>query len=46
MEIIPVAQFPPMSRSGFPGALMLMVYVTYTYLGIKHQGAWAATSGT
>jgi F-type H+-transporting ATPase subunit a len=38
MEIIPIAQFPAMSLIGFPVALMLMVYGTYTYLGIKHQG--------
>lgn len=38
MEIIPVAQFPPMSQIAFPAALMLMVYGTYNYLGIKHQG--------
>jgi F-type H+-transporting ATPase subunit a len=38
MEIIPIAQFPAMSQIAFPAALMLMVYVTYTYLGIKHQG--------
>ena len=38
MEIIPVAQYPPMSQIAFPAALMLMVYGTYTYLGIKHQG--------
>jgi F-type H+-transporting ATPase subunit a len=38
MEIIPVAQFPAMSFIAFPTILMLMVYVTYTYLGIKHQG--------
>ena len=38
MEIIPVAQFPAMSRVAFPVALMLMVYITYTYVGIKHQG--------
>jgi F-type H+-transporting ATPase subunit a len=38
MEIIPVAQFPAMSFIAFPVVLMLMVYVTYTYLGIKHQG--------
>jgi F-type H+-transporting ATPase subunit a len=38
MEIIPVAQFPVTSVIAFPGALMLMVYVTYTFLGIKHQG--------
>ncbi len=38
MEIVPIAQFPPMALVAFPAALMLMVYVTYTYLGIKHQG--------
>ena len=38
MEIIPVAQFPAMSRIAFPVALMLMVYVTYTYQSIKRQG--------
>ena len=38
MEFIPIAQFPAMSLIGFPAALMLMVYGTYTYLGIKHQG--------
>jgi F-type H+-transporting ATPase subunit a len=38
MEIIPVAQFPPMSQIAFPAALMIMVYLTYTYQGIKNQG--------
>ena len=38
MEIIPVAQFPAASFFAFPVVLMLMVYVTYTYLGIKNQG--------
>jgi F-type H+-transporting ATPase subunit a len=38
MEIIPVAQFPAMSQIAFPAALMLMVYGTYTYQGIKNQG--------
>jgi F-type H+-transporting ATPase subunit a len=38
MEIIPIAQFPAMAFIAFPGVLMLMVYFTYTYLGIKHQG--------
>jgi F-type H+-transporting ATPase subunit a len=38
MEIVPIAAFPPMSMIAFPAALMLMVYGTYTYLGIKHQG--------
>ena len=38
MEIIPAAQFPAMSEIAFPLSLMLMVYGTYTVLGIKHQG--------
>jgi F-type H+-transporting ATPase subunit a len=38
MEIIPIAQFPAMSFFAFPFVLMLMVYGTYTYLGIKNQG--------
>lgn len=38
MEVVPGAQFPAMSRIAFPVGLMLMVYVTYTYLGIKNFG--------
>ncbi len=38
MEIIPVAQFPAMSEFAFPAALMIMVYGTYNYIGIKRQG--------
>ncbi len=38
MEIIPGAQFPAMSRFAFPAALMLMVYGTYNYIGIKTLG--------
>jgi F-type H+-transporting ATPase subunit a len=38
MEVIPVAQFPANSEFAFPVALMLMVYGTYNYLGIKNQG--------
>jgi F-type H+-transporting ATPase subunit a len=38
MEIIPIAQFPAMSFIAFPGILMVMVYITYNYVGIKHQG--------
>ncbi len=38
MEIIPVAQFPVTSSIAFPVSLMVMVYVTYTWVGIKHQG--------
>ena len=40
MEVIPFFQFPPMSRSGFPWALVLMVYLIYLYMGFKNQGAW------
>lgn len=38
MEIIPIAQFPVTSRIAYPVSLMLMVYITYTVVGIKHQG--------
>jgi F-type H+-transporting ATPase subunit a len=38
MEVIPVLQFPAMSQIAFPAALMLMVYGTYTVVGIKNQG--------
>jgi F-type H+-transporting ATPase subunit a len=38
MEIIPLAQFPVTSRIAYPVSLMLMVYITYTVVGIKHQG--------
>ena len=38
MEIIPVAQFPAMSKIAYPVALMLMVYGTYTAVGIKNMG--------
>lgn len=38
MGVIPGAQFPVMSNLGFPVALTLIVYVTYVYLGFKHQG--------
>ncbi len=38
MEIIPLAQFPVASRIGFPWSLVLIVWVTYMWLGFKHQG--------
>jgi F-type H+-transporting ATPase subunit a len=38
MGIIPVADFPAMSRIGFPAALVAMVWLTYMALGIRHQG--------
>ena len=38
MELIPLFQFPAMSRIGFVWPLVLIVYFTYLYLGFKHQG--------
>lgn len=38
MGVIPGAQFPIMSSLAFPVALTLMVYGTYMYIGMKHQG--------
>jgi F-type H+-transporting ATPase subunit a len=38
MELIPVFQFPAMSRIGFVYPLVLIIYVLYLYLGIKNQG--------
>ncbi|QQS02604.1 MAG: F0F1 ATP synthase subunit A [Austwickia sp.] len=36
--IIPPFQLPTMSRIGFPIGLVLVVYVVYHYVGIKHMG--------
>jgi len=38
MELIPVLQFPTMSRIGFVWPLVFLVYFLYLYLGFKHQG--------
>ena len=38
MELIPVFQFPAMSRIGFVWPLVFIVYFLYLYLGFKHQG--------
>jgi len=38
MEIIPVAQFPPMAIFAFPVSLMLMTYITYNVVSIKNLG--------
>jgi F-type H+-transporting ATPase subunit a len=40
MELIPVFQFPSMSRIGFVWPMVFMVYILYLYLGFKNQGAW------
>ncbi|GAA4944542.1 F0F1 ATP synthase subunit A [Uniformispora flossi] len=38
MSIIPIAQFPVTSRIAYPVSIVAMVWLTYLYLGIKHQG--------
>jgi len=40
MELIPVIQFPSMSRISFVVPMVATVYVLYLYLGFKNQGAW------
>jgi F-type H+-transporting ATPase subunit a len=37
-ELIPVAQFPATSKFAFPVGLTLVVWVTYIFIGMKHQG--------
>jgi len=44
MELIPVFEFPAMSKIGFVVPLALMVYGLYLYLGFKNQGAWGYVS--
>ena len=44
MELIPLFQFPAMSRIGFVIPLAITVYVVYLYLGFKNQGAWGYVS--
>ena len=39
MELIPVLQFPAMSRIGFVWPLVFIVYFLYLYLGFKNQGS-------
>ena len=38
MELIPVFQFPVMSRIGFVWPLVFIMYVLYWYLGFKAKG--------
>ncbi len=38
MSVIPGAQFPVMSNLAFPVSLTLIVFLTYLFLGMKHQG--------
>jgi F-type H+-transporting ATPase subunit a len=38
MELIPLLQFPSMSRIGFVWPLVFVVYILYWYLGFKSKG--------
>ena len=38
MEIIPLAQFPVTARIAYPVSLMIMVYITYNVVAIRHLG--------
>jgi F-type H+-transporting ATPase subunit a len=40
MELIPVFQFPAMSKTGFVIPMVAAVYFLYIYLGFRNQGAW------
>jgi F-type H+-transporting ATPase subunit a len=40
MELIPIIQFPPMSRIGFVWPLVFMVYGLYWYLGVRTKGVF------
>jgi F-type H+-transporting ATPase subunit a len=44
MELIPVFQFPAMSKIGFVVPLAFFVYALYLYLGFRHQGGWGYIS--
>lgn len=38
MGVIPLMQFPVMAIFAFPVSLAIMVWLTYMYLGFRHQG--------
>jgi len=40
MGVIPLIEFPAMSKFAFPVALAAMVWLTYMFLGMKHQGVF------
>ncbi len=40
MELIPVFQFPAMSRIGFVWPMVAVIYILYLFLGFKNQGVW------
>lgn len=46
MSIVPIAEFPVMSKIGFPAAIVLMVYVTYWYQAVKQKGFFGFLKST
>ena len=44
MELIPVLQFPVMSRISFVFPMAIAVYVLYLYIGFRNQGGWGYVS--
>jgi F-type H+-transporting ATPase subunit a len=40
MELIPLFQFPAMSRIGFVWPMVAVIYILYLFLGFKNQGVW------
>jgi F-type H+-transporting ATPase subunit a len=40
MELIPLFQFPAMSRIGFVWPMVAVIYLLYLFLGFKNQGVW------
>jgi F-type H+-transporting ATPase subunit a len=46
MAIVPIAEFPVMSRIGFPASIVLMVYVTYWFQAIKLKGFFGFLKST
>ena len=44
MELIPVFQFPAMSRIGFVWPMVAVIYILYLVLGFKNQGGWGYIS--
>jgi F-type H+-transporting ATPase subunit a len=46
MSILPIAEFPVMSKIGFPIAIMAMVYLTYWFQAIRHKGFFGFLKST
>ena len=46
MSVVPIAEFPVMSKIAFPISIMAMVYITYWYQAIKHKGFFGFLKST